>query len=374
MKILNYTFDTRQKNTLLSYDNLVSLFLNAKSDNQRTWYVRNLVETQYLMTELFSIEFLCHYFLRSCTTDTVTINKNDVVLVACIKNQLDLERWITHYKQLGVTRFLLVDDNSTTALSESVTDKDVYIWKPKTGMFRYCKAFWLELLLRMHACGNWVITVDSDEYMDIPYTGTTCKPLASFIHRASANNVRYFSAFLFDLVPNIQTLPELQGDKELPVEAFDTVFVNNKRPPNNYIKHNGNVWCYGSTTDAVHKLDVRFQLNKTLDCLRKIPLFYMDSDIHLNQGFHDLIINNDRRDSTEFLRNDLLGVRHYKLFDTHLPSKLGTLRPHYSYHQGTSSNLLSLRENIRHVLKNAVTYTGNIKYSDITNVAQLLSS
>ena len=123
--------------------------------------------------------------------------------------------------------------------------------------------------------------------------------------------------------------------------------------PNSYKKHNTVRWSYGNYADWFYRIDIRFRLNRSFDSLRKFPLFIMSENINLNQGFHDLIIDGERRSSVDMGRDDLLVVRHYKLFNEQESSMLCDIRPTAAYHHDTKKNLERLRENLQENLLHA---------------------
>src|SRR5690606_17193452 len=87
-------------------------------------------------------------------------------------------------------------------------------------------------------------------------------------------------------------------------------------------------------------------LNRAFDSLRKFPLFLMDTDIHLNQGFHDLIVAGNTRTAAEMARRDLLIIRHYKMRNTLSDAASPSARPTSAYHHETRANLERLRNSI----------------------------
>lgn len=348
------------------------MFVRESDSYRKNTLVKTIVKLQYLMTRFFSETFLCELFLKSETDKELRVNDNDIILTACVKNEDCLQPWLTHYRNLGVTKFFIVDDDSTFDLVHTLTDDDVYIWKPKKGKFRFAKAFWLELLLRTYGIHHWVLTVDADEYLDLEVGNKNTKTLRTLIEDAKAAKLKYYTAFVFDLVPNETYAAAILNGERIPIEGFDSVHYLNETPPAHYIDHPGNKWSYGQSTDLVYKVDSRYHLNKTFDGLRKIPLFYMDKTIHLNQGFHDLIVKGIQRSNTEFLRDDILPMRHYKLYKTQLEIQNVELRNPVDYFHGSNTNLVKLRENLLTVLSNAAMSKNLVKYSDIDTIDTVL--
>lgn len=346
----NYVQEDERLKYASIFNHLSSFFKNTTNDDLRNRYVAELVDVQRTMAERLDTGLLLNWFLVPTRSAEPRLVSGDIALTACIRNETHLEEWLDHYRELGVTHFLLVDDGSTHPIAQRVPDKDVWIWTPKCGRFRYSKALWLELLLRRYACGIWAITADSDEYLDLhPKTDLSSQattPLQVFTERASKQNIRYFAGFLLDLVPGPESLPAIRAGELLPRSAFNRYQFRPSGAPNAYRNHNTVKWSYGEYADWAYRIDVRYRLNRSFDSLRKFSLFRMDSDIHLNQGFHDLIISKQKREYKEMARSDLLVVRHYKIFNTQLDAVAQHMRPLNSYHQETQVNLERLRRSI----------------------------
>lgn len=340
------------------FNHLSSFFKNTLSVELRNRYVKELVEVQRTMAESLDSILLLDWFLASQRADSPKLRTDDIPLVACIRNEVHLDGWLDHYRRLGVTHFLLVDDGSLDPISERIVAKDVWVWKPKVGRFRYSKAFWLELLLRRYASGCWVITVDSDEYIELPETiglketlsDRQVTALRQLTEWACNNNIRYFAGFLLDMAPGPELLPMMRTAQFLELKNFNRYQFRptNARPI--YLQHNTVKWSYGEHSEWAYRLDIRFRLNRALDSLRKFPVFFMDSDVHLNQGFHDLIISGDKRTADEMFRSDLLVICHYKLLSMQYDADAKDLRPTDAYHHETRLNIERLRENLAKTL------------------------
>ncbi|MFO7032354.1 hypothetical protein B9T07_21050 [Limnospira fusiformis CCALA 023] len=151
------------------FNHLSSFFKNTYSENLRNQYVLELQDIQRTMIEVIEPIILEKWTLRRQDNNgLVKINENDMILLSCVKDEPDLKDWYNYYKDLGVTKFFMVDDYSAHPVKHDLEYDDVYIWHPIVGRFRYAKVFWLEILLSCYCRGNWCITVDSDEYISLP--------------------------------------------------------------------------------------------------------------------------------------------------------------------------------------------------------------
>lgn len=367
----NYVQDDDRLKYSSIFNHLTSYFKNTAKDGLRNRYVAELVDVQRTMAERLDIELLVNWFLVPAESHEPSPGSEDIVLTACIRNETHLEEWLEHYRQLGVTHFFLVDDGSTHPIAQRVSNNDVWVWTPRCGRFRYSKAFWLELLLRHYARGLWVITADSDECLDLPPTPDsihTTTALRNFTEGASRRHIRYFAGYLLELVPGPESVAAIRAGEVLPRRAFNRYQYRPSGAPPVYRQHNTVKWSYGEYADWAYRIDIRYRLNRSFDSLRKFPLFRMDSDIHLNQGFHDLIISGEKRTYKEMGRSDLILIRHYKMFNTQLDAMSEHDRPVDSYHHETQIYIERLRKNIQSQLLGAAISPFTYLYTDCESV------
>ncbi|XUY28277.1 glycosyltransferase family 2 protein [Agrobacterium sp. rho-8.1] len=90
--------------------------------------------------------------------DVVVICHNDIHLIS---------KFLDHYRSLGVSRFIVVDDASTDGTREFLLDQpDVDLW---TSPIRYSEARrgrqWREQLFDIYGKDKWYVNVDSDEFL-----------------------------------------------------------------------------------------------------------------------------------------------------------------------------------------------------------------
>ena len=357
----NYVQDDERLKYSSIFNHLTSFYKNCNSSTLRIKYANELVDVQRLMAECIDPQVLIDWFLTPQDTTSPTLDTADIVLAACIRNEDDIEAWQSHYRRLGVTHFLLIDDNSDNPIVQRVSSLDTAVWRPHCGRFRYSKAFWIEILLRNFAAGCWVLTVDSDEYLDLPIPKPALdgqdrqesRPLRLLTQYAEQEQIDHFAGVLIDLAPGPESFNELREGHHLSRERFSHFQFRPLMDLPTYRKHNSVAWSYGPRADWAYRLDIRFRVNRAFDSLRKFPIFKMSQDIHLNQGFHDLIINGEKRSWRALDRKDLLLIRHYKLFNSQRDSINPESRPAESYHPDTENNLKRLRENLGGALRAA---------------------
>jgi hypothetical protein len=96
------------------------------------------------------------------------LGRDDVALVFVVKDSLRLMRsFLRHYRAIGVTRFLCVDDGSSDGTREFlVRQPDVDVFASNVdykGAGRSRR--WRELLFETHGGGRWYLNVDADEFL-----------------------------------------------------------------------------------------------------------------------------------------------------------------------------------------------------------------
>lgn len=338
----NYVRDDLTLRYLSIFNHLQSYFKNSNRDDLKVQYVNELVEVQRQLIDEVDPKKLEHWVLHSETELPPKLADSDIVVLACIKNELDLPTWYQHYKRLGVTRFLIVDDGSDVPVKEILSFPDVHVWKPTVGQFRYAKVLWLEILLASYCNGLWCLTIDGDEYLSLPELEELAENDKSLLRRcvtvAEDSDQEYFCGFLLDMVPG----PEEAISDQMGRESFSYYQYSPDEPGNEYRDHNTVRWSYGDKLDWAHSIDVRYKINGSLDSLRKFPIIKYREGMHLNQGFHDLIIEDVKRSPDDLIRSDLIPIVHYKLWVLSRTKEFEASKSFDAYHHETSENLKSL--------------------------------
>jgi len=131
---------------------------------------------------------------------TDTIRPGAVLLFCTLRNEaLRLPHFLDHYRALGVTHFLIVDNNSTDGSSAFVADQpDVSLWHT-TASYRKSRfgMDWLQGLLMKYGHGHWCVTVDVDELLIYPHHDT--RPLPALTHWLDGEGQAMFGTLMLDL-------------------------------------------------------------------------------------------------------------------------------------------------------------------------------
>lgn len=277
---------------------------------------------------------------RTFTFDKTTKLSSELTVYAVIKNDfIFLNSWLAHYRELGVKRFIIIDDHSKEPIENYIFGEDIFIFKPLVGDFKNCKVYWIELLLKAYQSeGSWAVTVDSDELINLT---SSFNNLDDYTYELEKNGLKHSSSILIDMLPNIDVdLSTFNGDDY--IKHFNNAYIRPFGYDEDYYNHHSIRWGFGKYSEYSFRLDARWRFFSTLDSLRKIPLFKYTKSISLNQGFHTI------SDKNKFVKADdlfkcsklILPIRHYKFVSFFLDKSNNT----NEYHDRTKNNLNRIKK------------------------------
>lgn len=268
------------------------------------------------------------------------LNKSGALTVyAVIKNDfLFIDNWLKHYRELGVERFVIVDDRSETPINSLKLGDDVSVFEPLVGDFKSCKVYWLMLLMRAYQQeGTWALTVDSDEFLDLTEFSDS---LNQYTEKLSVSGMQYSPAILVDMLPGSPfDVNRFEGGEF--ISQFDHVFIRPAGYDSDYFNHHSVKWGFGRYSEYSYRLDSRWRFFSTFDSLRKIPVFRYRSDVKLNQGYHTITYNTGPAQANKlFSKPELIvPIKHYKFVSYFLNDENDVA----AYHDRTKENLAMIR-------------------------------
>jgi hypothetical protein len=292
-------------------------------------------------------EDLLRIFFAGDTKRHAQADRAAVPIFAVVKDDRRFLRpWYEHYKTHGAGPFFIVDDQSNPPVAATLNEADVAVFRPSVGFFKGSKTGWVAALIKAFAAeGQWVLTVDADEFIDIPARLAPSWP--ELAARCSALDLHYLPGLMIDLVP-----PDPEGAAQRLAEgaAFIDLFSHHSwdknGSPDDYPDKPPIAWAFGKHWRTSYRLDLRYRVFGTIDVLRKVPFFRVRPDLSLNHGFHDLKTPDRRRGipaSLLWAGKDLLPVRHYKLVKLFEESGRNDIAAKTStdgvYHGRTTENL-----------------------------------
>lgn len=141
--------------------------------------------------------------LQPVADRTHAIGKGDVLAVVVLRNEIaHLPGFLDHYRRLGVSHVLAVDNSSTDGSAELLADQpDVSLWHCG-GSYRTARfgLDWAGALLRRHGCGHWCLTVDADELLVYPFHDT--RRLPDLVAHLESIGQPGMGALMLDMVPS----------------------------------------------------------------------------------------------------------------------------------------------------------------------------
>lgn len=100
-------------------------------------------------------------------------SEGGVTVFSCVRNEmLRLPFFFEYYRQLGVERFIFIDNGSTDGTNQYLLDQSdtgVYSTNASYAESR-CGVHWLNSVLDLHSLGQWALVVDADELLAFPFS------------------------------------------------------------------------------------------------------------------------------------------------------------------------------------------------------------
>ncbi|WGL16391.1 glycosyltransferase family 2 protein [Microbulbifer bruguierae] len=359
----NYVQDDAKLRLASVYNHLLSYIKNTSSHDLKDKYISEISNCQKEIVSSIDVETLRKWYLKCESNQPNTSKVGAVCLVSCIKNEPNLKEWYEYYKSIGVDSFFLIDDGSVEPVSETFKDcDDVFVWSPVVGQFKFAKTLWMEILLNSYCQSRWTYIVDSDEYVELVSAGSESRNKT--LEFVAGHGREYFSGYLLDLYPGGSEYvgSGLQANNI----TLDDCKYYQFRPANlqhRYVQHNTAVWSYGEHSSWAYSLDIRYRCNGSLDSLRKFPLVRWREKMHLNQGFHDLIIDGVKRTPKDLECEFLLPIRHYKIYSLAQQSIGANEKSVDQYHSETKINLTRMLGSLNKIIRTCIYNPYSYKFS-----------
>ncbi|MGR6468848.1 glycosyltransferase family 2 protein [Rhizobium sp. PAMB 3182] len=152
------------------------------------------------------------------------LTKSDMPLIFLTHNDRKfIPSFLKHYRGLGVTRFICVDDQSCDGTREYLLSQpDVDLW---TSPVRYRSAkrgrIWRLQLFSMYGKGRWYLNVDSDEYLMFPNCGQ--QSLRALVSKLEQMGELRLAAPMLDMYPvgDLSKAVFDGADEQMPWEVAD---------------------------------------------------------------------------------------------------------------------------------------------------------
>lgn len=133
----------------------------------------------------------------------ISINENDIALFCVERNEmLRLPFFLQHYRNLGVTKFFFIDNNSDDGSYEFLsTQNDCYVfWTNDSYIQAGAGMIWINQLVDTYVDSNqWYLIVDADELLIYPNCEQyNLRKLTTFLDKS---NFELLASFMLDMFP-----------------------------------------------------------------------------------------------------------------------------------------------------------------------------
>lgn len=245
------------------------LFNKGKLDNQKQIWDK-ILDKSYLA----SIHADTNVLMQISKKD-VDIKANDIVLFTHIYNEmLRLPNFISYYRELGVTQFFVIDNNSMDGCQEFLlAQPDVHLFWTNEDHTRSGEGMvWYQKLIDEYLQDNWMIVADADEFL--VYPDCEKRKLLELTEYLDANKYEAMGSFMLDMFPkNLTEQLNISADltfiEQSPYFYNQYRFVGHIDPP--YWNVDGGIFYY---------------LSQFLPPLIKTPLIKASAGIRYIQTHH----------------------------------------------------------------------------------------
>ena len=165
--------------------------------------------------------------LRRIDKNNFDIKDSEIIAFSCVRNEiLRLPYFLEYHRQLGVDRFIFIDNASTDGTREfllSQCDSHVFYTKASYAGSN-CGIDWLNQLLSEFGDNNWILTLDADELLIYPLCERVkLQKLTRYLDSVKAQAMK---TFLIDMYSN-KAIIDTCYRKGQPFLKFSNYFDSN---------------------------------------------------------------------------------------------------------------------------------------------------
>ncbi len=222
-----------------------------------------------------------YYALERRDANTIDIKAANILCCVVLRNEAPrLPYFLSYYRQRGITRFLVVDNDSTDeGLSYLLDQPDVYTWhSARSFNSANFGAGWFEVLLRRYGTDHWCLIVDADELLCYPECER--KSIGRLCGELDRKHKKAFSAVLLDMYSDraIKDTHYMPGQDFLEAcPYFDRQFFHTKYEKAGPYKNQ--TGYFGGVRQRIFDEDGGYYLSK-------VPLLKYNPDFILAGGQH----------------------------------------------------------------------------------------
>ena len=178
------------------------------------------------------------------------IPASGVLVFSTMRNErLRVEHWLHHYRTLGVSHFLIIDNGSDDGTAEFLaSEPDVSLWS--TSHSYKASRFgvdWLTCLQIRHGGSRWCLTVDADELLVYPDSDT--RGLVALTRHLEDEGRDAFGSLMLDMYPKGPLGQVNCAAGQDPLEVLQWFDAGNYRAKLHQVF--GNLWVQGGVRDRM---------------------------------------------------------------------------------------------------------------------------
>ncbi len=249
LKILENFYEKLPKNQLIKgslihgyiklgiHDAAINMIKNSPIKNlyHKAWLAHknnDINQEREIWREILSKQYFAtvdsDFKLIQYSEKEIQIQSNDIPLLCMIHNEmLRLPFFLEYYRNLGVTQFIFIDNNSNDGCLEFLLQQpDCHVfWTNDSHHQTGSGMAWIHHVIKVYIPKNqWCIHPDADEFLVYPNCETIKLP--KLIEYLNSKNFAYLSSFMLDMFPkDIRTQIDIKsGDNLLQKSPY---FYNN---------------------------------------------------------------------------------------------------------------------------------------------------
>lgn len=221
--------------------------------------------------------------LKSVDEKLINYNSDEIRLFAIMRNEsLRLPHFIVYYKNLGVERFFLIDNNSTDdSVTLALAEENVHVFETKDNYQNHW--FWMEHLLDTYGKEHWCVVVDIDELFSYPSAEhLSLRELRVFLESRNETAIR---TFLLDMYSDQSVVAASYSRGENPLEMLNYFDKDYRKISFSFPdRSTGKSYTFEIFTGGMR--DRVFGRSNPPSILSKVPFFKNTEGTYLSQGMH----------------------------------------------------------------------------------------
>jgi hypothetical protein len=218
----------------------------------------------------FSRRLLSRIFMKRIDDKLIPDDSSEIRLFMSLRNEiLRLPYILTYYRNLGVDRFFIVNNNSTDESENFLLQQpDVHVFYTKQAYHN--QPYWIDSLLHRYGVNRWCLVVDADEIFKYPFS--ECINLKQLCYFLDEKKVKAIKNILLDMY----------SDKPMK----DTVYQSGQDFLRTAVYYDKNWFVKRCKSTKYFTGGMRLRVFGLEVCLNKVSLLKFDPSLFLTGGTH----------------------------------------------------------------------------------------